>query len=97
MAKAKKPVKKSAASEAFDSPAMPSKVVLFPKPVSSKKAVKRTASKIRKAQAEAPVLKIVPVAKPVEKKIKSMVNAVCFWAGSVLSDSNAFLRLKKAN
>ncbi|MBF0387267.1 MAG: hypothetical protein HQL20_05355 [Candidatus Omnitrophica bacterium] len=28
---------------------------------------------------------------------RGFLNAVCFWAGSVLGDTNTFLRLKKAN
>ena len=42
-------------------------------------------------------LVVLPAVKKCEAPRTGIVNAICFWAGSVLSDSNAFLRLKKAN
>lgn len=67
------------------------------KPVAVEPVVQAPVVKpVSAAKPEKAVHVVKPVGKEVKAPHKGILNAACFWAGSVLSDSNAFLRLKKA-
>ena len=67
---------------------------------SSAERSEKVAAAVAAVSEASPSLRAEHPVKPAGKKAApprgGMLSAVCFWAGTVISDSNVFLRLKKA-